>query len=412
MSPIQIGLPDHPDDLRRKVDEEIAELEVRLIARKSYRNTLAPIARLHPEVLQGIFFLAHDSSEPSHKGKTTLLVTWICRDWRELAHQTANIWSHIDFTHREWIEAALSRTKAHELEFTLDCAKAKLAHLFPLCLGNLSRIRSLVITAGQHGPTNPEHGFPRPDFDNLSIWTNPAPSLERLHLEHVFVHGNCFSGVCPSLRSLHLKSCIIGWPALPIVPSITELSIMRPSDRASVGDIMKILQVIGPNLKSLEFWDAANDSQSGLGSSRYQFPELKSFWLRQSNPGAVGLFLSQVLLPPSLESLHISAHCSDWVTSNLVQAVIAARDRKKWPLDYLTVAYDRPFTIFGITEDWSEPDHDEDRGGDSDSSDGVGDGDVGGDEMSGDEVDDEVDDEDNGGEEEDRNESENCQPLH
>ncbi|TFK69746.1 hypothetical protein BDN72DRAFT_959352, partial [Pluteus cervinus] len=108
MSPAQVGLLDHPDDTRRKVDEEIAELEARLISLKSYRNTLAPIARLHPEILQVIFFFAHDTSEPSHKGKTALVVTWICHDWRELACQTSNLWSHIDFTHQEWIDAAIS----------------------------------------------------------------------------------------------------------------------------------------------------------------------------------------------------------------------------------------------------------------------------------------------------------------
>ncbi|TFK60588.1 hypothetical protein BDN72DRAFT_743061, partial [Pluteus cervinus] len=80
---------------------------------KFARNALAPITRIHPEILQEIFFLVHYTSE--HKGLATLLVTWISHKWRELAHNTSALWSQIDFKNLEWVEAALSRTKNREL---------------------------------------------------------------------------------------------------------------------------------------------------------------------------------------------------------------------------------------------------------------------------------------------------------
>ncbi|TFK69740.1 hypothetical protein BDN72DRAFT_767582, partial [Pluteus cervinus] len=111
----QTRLLDPDVDARRKVDEEISRLEARLVSLKLARNELVPIARLHPEILQDIFSVAHSSSEPAQKEIASLRASWVSHRWRELAHQTAALWSYIDFKHPEWVETALSRTKNREL---------------------------------------------------------------------------------------------------------------------------------------------------------------------------------------------------------------------------------------------------------------------------------------------------------
>ncbi|TFK67506.1 hypothetical protein BDN72DRAFT_770620, partial [Pluteus cervinus] len=96
---------------RQKIDEEILRLESRIFILKCSRNDLSPIVRLHSEILQEIFVLASQSSKSGRIGKTALFISWICHSWRELALQTTELWSHIDFYHPAWIETALARTR-------------------------------------------------------------------------------------------------------------------------------------------------------------------------------------------------------------------------------------------------------------------------------------------------------------
>ncbi|TFK69747.1 hypothetical protein BDN72DRAFT_590044 [Pluteus cervinus] len=251
-----------------------------------------------------------------------------------------------------------------------------------------------------------EHGVPV--FDN-QVWANPAPSLEQLHLEYMRINGHGrFSGVCPSLHSLYLKYCTFGWHTLPIVPSITELSIILPIVQVRIDDIMKILQVVGPSLKKLQLWDVINETQSipAHSSDRYEFPELDSFWLRETDAGLIAPLLSRISLPHSLEALHISARRSDWVTSGLVQALVSSRNLEKWPLDYLLVAYEDPVVVLRVIEDWSEDSSDDEDSDDEDSNERDGneeDGGEGGGNMVNDE--DDGDDGDGGDEGNDENDS-------
>ncbi|TFK67011.1 hypothetical protein BDN72DRAFT_771338, partial [Pluteus cervinus] len=117
-TPVQTYFSDPHVNARRSLDEEIAQLEARLLVLKLARNALAPFTRLHSEILQDIFFLAHTTSQ--NKGKTSLIITWVSHTWRELAHHTSALWSYIDFEKQEWVETAISRTRNRELEFSYD----------------------------------------------------------------------------------------------------------------------------------------------------------------------------------------------------------------------------------------------------------------------------------------------------
>ncbi|TFK61972.1 hypothetical protein BDN72DRAFT_777665, partial [Pluteus cervinus] len=95
--------------VHQKIDEEIAQLEARITALKTTRNTFAPISRLHPEITQEILLLTSRSS--TECGKATLTITWVCHGWRVLAHETSALWSYVDFLNPIWLETALSRTR-------------------------------------------------------------------------------------------------------------------------------------------------------------------------------------------------------------------------------------------------------------------------------------------------------------
>ncbi|TFK69719.1 hypothetical protein BDN72DRAFT_767594, partial [Pluteus cervinus] len=114
LTPAQTPFPESYLDAQKAIDTEITQLTARIISLKSARNALAPVSRLHSEVLQEIFFLVHDGSWP--KGNGTILVTSISRAWRELAHHTSNLWTYIDLRHPGWIQTAVSRSKDCYLE--------------------------------------------------------------------------------------------------------------------------------------------------------------------------------------------------------------------------------------------------------------------------------------------------------
>ncbi|TFK60789.1 hypothetical protein BDN72DRAFT_748420, partial [Pluteus cervinus] len=91
-------------------------LEARILALKTTRNTFTPISSLHPEIIQQIFFLASvELYKMNPMGKTALRISWVCQSWRDLALQTSQLWSYIEFLHPTWIETALSRTRQRPL---------------------------------------------------------------------------------------------------------------------------------------------------------------------------------------------------------------------------------------------------------------------------------------------------------
>ncbi|TFK59208.1 hypothetical protein BDN72DRAFT_750970, partial [Pluteus cervinus] len=59
---------------------------------KSTRNAHVSIAHLHHEILQEIFITTAFESGGA-PGHTALLVSWVCRSWRQIALRTPALWS-------------------------------------------------------------------------------------------------------------------------------------------------------------------------------------------------------------------------------------------------------------------------------------------------------------------------------
>ncbi|TFK59677.1 hypothetical protein BDN72DRAFT_965972 [Pluteus cervinus] len=351
MSPTSYPHDPHVE-VREKLDEEIDQLETRLVKLKLTRNDLAPITRLHPEILQEIFFLAHYSSE--RKGKVSLLITWVSHKWRELAHNTSALWSQIDFKHPEWVEVALSRTKHRELEITLDGTARRIKHslipLIPLTLGNLSRTRKLKI-ASRYARTAIPAETPE--------WLNPAPRLVDLHLRGLTLPPNLFLGTVPCLKSLYLYSCTIDWGNLPITRGLKKLSLLYPHSNSvpNVNSIIKIFDIIGTDLEELQLQGVFNetpDATPTISTTRFQFTKLKLIKLL----GDVELdhyaqLFDCLALPPRLD---IEIGASEWGQSNLVPSLISSRNIEKWPMDYLEIKVENRHVCLRIAEDISKLD--------------------------------------------------------
>ncbi|TFK58261.1 hypothetical protein BDN72DRAFT_782324, partial [Pluteus cervinus] len=106
---------DGPSTARQRIDEEIAQLNARIISLKTTRNTFTVVARLPIEVLEQIFVITARSAGDQGVGKGALFISWVCRSWRELALQTSALWSYVDFLDLNWVETALARTRNQPL---------------------------------------------------------------------------------------------------------------------------------------------------------------------------------------------------------------------------------------------------------------------------------------------------------
>ncbi|TFK69735.1 hypothetical protein BDN72DRAFT_959342 [Pluteus cervinus] len=334
-------------DARRKLDEEIGELETRLISLKLARNALSPINRLHPDLLEEIFYRVHISSD--HKGKTSLLLTWISHHWREIAHQMSSLWSVIDLERVEWVEAALSLAKHRDLEFNLDFSPRKGEDLRPLlstCLKNLFRTRELAITSDSRYV--PAFREPTPE------WMVPAPVLESVHFYMLHLPPNVFLRNCPSLRSLHLSACTLDWHTLPVIPGLKELTILDPASPTTVEHLINILRVIGPNLEQLSLRNVLIHHLpiSPRSSQPFRLKKLQLLRLVDHSTELIGSFLNQVLLPPGgglTIDITVGFLKND---SGLIEALISARNIDQWPVDLLEIELDTPSVTICLTENW------------------------------------------------------------
>ncbi|TFK59209.1 hypothetical protein BDN72DRAFT_906071 [Pluteus cervinus] len=287
-----------------------------------------------------------------HKGKATLLISWVSRQWRELAHDTSALWSQINFKNPDWIQVALSRAKNRELEISLNGLKRiknNLVPLIPYTLAHLSRIRKLEIISNMGRRT-------RAIPEDTPEWLFPAPRLVDLNLQALILPPNLFSGIIPCLQSLRLSSCRLDWDTLPVTRGMKKLVLCDPPLTATLDNLIKIFHIIGPDLEELELENVLYpDSQAQLntGQSRFRFEKLKYLKLEDSELDSIAWFFDHVALPNRPD---IQIVAPEWAGSNLIPSLISARSIEKWPIEVLKIKVEARSVALHIVEDWSNSD--------------------------------------------------------
>ncbi|TFK69722.1 hypothetical protein BDN72DRAFT_589682 [Pluteus cervinus] len=326
---------------RQKINDEIAQLEARIRTLKTTLNTLVPISHLHHEIIQQIFVL---SSLPSRGdripqiGKACLLLTWVCSSWRELAHETSELWSHIDFINPIWVEAALSRTQSRQLHFQFTFPleyEGEFDDLALQCLGNLSRITTLSIRDWSDGPSN----FPRMS----PLWGVPALHLVELSLGGISLPSNLFVGTFPTLRNLSLRNCEFHWDALPVRVGLQKLSLSYPKSQISAEDLIPKLQIIAPELEelSLNLTILPNIIPQPLNSSlqtRFHLKKLRKFFIYEMEASSITFILNHLSLPAHVPRISVKVQSNDVGTSDvhdqfdMARAIVSSRGLAAWPV--------------------------------------------------------------------------------
>ncbi|THU93100.1 hypothetical protein K435DRAFT_840379 [Dendrothele bispora CBS 962.96] len=262
-----------PEQELRDIDEEIARLDTlldNLRSRKEilssyihkHRQLLSPIRRFPPEMIAELFTYCLPSTHPSTRdpSEAPLLLTLVCKQWREIALHTPYLWSalHIyisDFPGegfverrrnriKQWLERSgnlpLSLSLTHRRSFWewthqgSDNQKTRISSLMECLIEYSPRWKDLTLNAPDtvfqligavppeklrvlqrlfiNVPYSYDHPIPSREFEeSLFLFLNRLPRLTSLHLrEHL---------------SLPFQSGFQQWSKL------TELSLFRRNDR-------------------------------------------------------------------------------------------------------------------------------------------------------------------------------------
>jgi hypothetical protein len=272
--------------------DEIDSLEASARALKSRQNELAPVSCLQHEVLAAIFsFLPVFAWKEGSSILAWIRVTHVCRRWRETALNHPHFWSRIDLTKLKLAVRAeiLSRSKMAPLHLkAITNYFSDTAHLESVgkqLEAHISHTRHLKLSG--------------PDLSTVvDQLTSPTPTLEYLFLSHegtgygpkyATIPDNLFNYTAPSLTSLTLRGCKIGWK-LPILKGLR---------------ILKILDLSVEARPELDDWLGALNEMS----------QLKELFLRSATPLAWGPLadplISCTVTLPSLAYFHIDASTGD-----------------------------------------------------------------------------------------------------
>ncbi|KAI0312632.1 hypothetical protein OF83DRAFT_625709 [Amylostereum chailletii] len=225
--------------------ETIIQRELRSIDRVrrallGQQNALRPLCRFPPEILSYIFSLVdwrpghhsifyHGSSispicSPIRLG--WIVVTHVCRRWRQVALASATLWSTIDFKlGAKWAMETLTRSRKCPIFYHVDEGDPLQYHK-AILPRHLSHIKSLTM----HEQSNAVDVI-------ASECVAPAPILESFHCHRycedpdapvaVCLPVNLFAGHAPRLRIMKLDNVVPSW-ACTAFSNLEHLSISSP----------------------------------------------------------------------------------------------------------------------------------------------------------------------------------------
>ncbi|TFK68641.1 hypothetical protein BDN72DRAFT_841533 [Pluteus cervinus] len=270
------------DELRRKIDGEIAALSECMRVLKVSRNALAPVNFLPPEITSRIFLLVRDfvlgdapEQYAPQKPVGWLPITQVSQQWRQVAIGYATLWSELPWRNEKLSQLFLSRARGCPLTLSMDLTKSYLP-LFRSALQSLPQIRSLQINGQLRdwGDLVPSLCLPSPELEELEIGFLAVAGTSSISWPHDLLGGNA-----PKLRRLTLH-----WLPfvryLPIFHGLTVLFLDKTVRQTPLGILLDALGRM-PNLTSLTIKErnqlelSGNDIQLASLSRPVSMPNLQ-----------------------------------------------------------------------------------------------------------------------------------------
>ena len=299
MNPTQAN---YRESRQQAIDAEIKSLEESIQLLKLRRNALQPISSLPPEIFDAIFSSSCLPGIPSLGGdpdrnRTRRCVTHVCHQWRKIALNQPQLWSHINFNTGNLVTASQILFRANLVPLYMEVRafpgrddKGQFAVFLKEVRAHLPHIRHVSIEAESFS-------FIHYRLENALV--SPAPTLESLLVsfqrddslvtvaDQLQVFDTLFGGSTPSLSCLKLRNCNISWNS-PLFQGLKYLEIFTPHKMAR---------------PTLALWlDTLNE-----------IPQLEMLTLHSASPVAARFpfDVERTVTLPSLTHLDISASLSD-----------------------------------------------------------------------------------------------------
>ncbi|TFK64148.1 hypothetical protein BDN72DRAFT_846858 [Pluteus cervinus] len=249
------------DELRKKIDEEIAALFERIRSLSTDRNTLAPVNSLPPEVLGRAFILVRDSSlENTRAGSSKKYLNWlqvtqVSQRWRDVAIGYPDLWTKLPLHNEQCLKLFLNRSRNSPLSIVIPLSKTNISS-FHFILQSSSPVRSLSLgTSSQDWNQTISHlRFPAPELKEFRLVSNSTGNKD------ISWPQDLFGGNAPQLRRLTVS----GFPFrgyLPAFHGVTLLCLDGPVIRTPLPILLNTLRQMF-SLRSLTVKDHHEQDKS------------------------------------------------------------------------------------------------------------------------------------------------------
>ncbi|KAF8650680.1 hypothetical protein AX16_005118 [Volvariella volvacea WC 439] len=304
--------PDTPEDVeaeRARLDEEIAQLELRLKQLRQRRNALAPVSRIPDEILSDIMLesqamvLQEDQAywqAPCPRSLSWIGMTQVSHHWRTVALQYPLLWTTISipFMSPQCIDELFIRSNSAPLSLFIEhpIRSAYRTETQPMLTTNMNRVSSLIFVG-----------------DDMDLDEDYSLDFSKSPLKHFEVY-NCpgfYDKWTPTFKLKHL--CIVAgrFNASLLSDELVELKIKEPDDDSMphAAYLYRILSSL-KNLRQLTLDKALWGSQTTVELPDIILPSLVSLELYQEFDKECANFLSH-LTSPNLANLDMSLKTTD-----------------------------------------------------------------------------------------------------
>ncbi|PPQ99592.1 hypothetical protein CVT24_005172 [Panaeolus cyanescens] len=266
-------------------------------------DCVIPISRIPFEILKEVFLLVADNTwgEEPYSERSWIRVTHVCRYWRTVAVDTAQLWCRIGSFSSDWIDVQLERSKRALLYVRIPhqlTRKERQRALKVLAQPHRLQSLSVYLHSGQR-----KHGAPpQPSPLIKSLLNVAAPSLTTLLIGSedlpdpmCTLPSALLDGGTPLLRKLEIRDWDPQWSS-PLFVGLTSLkiSVRRRPQPFPLNTFLAALEKM-PNLVEFEMKCISN-AVTRPTTRLVQLAHLKSLVLRTSFEECVSI-LSHIALP-------------------------------------------------------------------------------------------------------------------
>jgi hypothetical protein len=261
------------DVARRRIDQDIEEMEGAIRALRSRRNSLAAISRLPPELLSKIFVCCAATYGPPHLTMDWVKVSHVSRHWRTVAIGCPYLWTTLVFARPRWVEEMLKRSKMAPLviDARFGYMGPKSTEAVQLAMNHVSRVRELNIVSPSTSFGKLFSSVPRaaPMLQSLALSASTNHYAEPFR-DNYSIPPELFSDDSSQLRRLELIDCNLDWTS-HLLKGLTHLKIhdTAPGTRPSTPLFLDVLEQL-PTLTVLDLKDALPQVADGSSMASYQ----------------------------------------------------------------------------------------------------------------------------------------------